>query len=136
MSNSRGTLLYGDGSGGLTGYGSRGSRKALQPPLATTRTATVHTRRPAAKRLVVDMAVLSSRRGFTRAVFRDTLPDRQSRTRSRNNRHSLSNRKSLPLTLLLPGKTSLDAVLAFTGFVRMGRMRRIQSSWPQASPPS
>jgi hypothetical protein len=35
MSNSRGTWLFGDGSGGVTGYGSRGSKKAVQPPEAT-----------------------------------------------------------------------------------------------------
>jgi len=31
MSSSRGAVLAGDGSGGGTGYGSRGSKKAVHP---------------------------------------------------------------------------------------------------------
>jgi len=31
MSNSRGAVLAGDGSGGGTGYGSRGAKKAVHP---------------------------------------------------------------------------------------------------------
>jgi hypothetical protein len=42
MSSSRGTALKGDGSGGVIGYGSRGSRNAVHPLL------TANTRQTAA----------------------------------------------------------------------------------------
>ena len=47
---------------------------------------------------------------------------------SRNNRHSLSNRKSLPPTLPLPGKSEAECGKAFTQVNRMGKMRWIGRS--------
>src|SRR6187551_1746094 len=57
MSSSRGTGLHGDGSGGVIGYGSRGSRNAVHPPAAINNMAR-HRARMRSTRLDCDMANL------------------------------------------------------------------------------
>src|SRR5688500_3524003 len=98
MSSSRGTVLCGDGSGGVIGYGSRGSRNDVQP-LAATTTAASKKARTAVKceesvRASLDsrpMSWLARRRG-------------RAATLHRTNRHNLCNRKISPATLGIGGK--------------------------------
>ena len=106
ISSSRGTGLWADGSGGVTGYGSRGARNAEHPPLAANITIARQLAGMAVNRLerVMAFSISRCRGACLRAVASKRQPRRTATFRDRNIRHGLFNRKSLATTLLPAGK--------------------------------